>query len=225
MGMVWEAYHKGGPIVGGPWKIPLPNHHFMRGYVFRGAIIPQEGLISWGGGWCGLWWGCMLGFPWSRFNLFHTGSIYNPICINAGKTTTTATTSTTTTRRKGTSPTNQPLALRVASYFSGFNIKLVWIKSDWKSNTFKPILFGVDSIELCFFHRLPQVLCLISLELHATMDMLNSHWNKQGSTTVQPFVTVHLFGSRFQKVFKETKQERINCWSSLVSFSFTTKKI
>ena len=23
MGMVWEAYHKGGPIVGGPWKIPL----------------------------------------------------------------------------------------------------------------------------------------------------------------------------------------------------------
>ena len=25
MGMVWEAYHKGGPIVGGPWKIPLYN--------------------------------------------------------------------------------------------------------------------------------------------------------------------------------------------------------
>ena len=23
MGMVWEASHKGGPIVGGPWKIPL----------------------------------------------------------------------------------------------------------------------------------------------------------------------------------------------------------
>ncbi len=23
MGMVWEAYHKGGPIGGGPWKIPL----------------------------------------------------------------------------------------------------------------------------------------------------------------------------------------------------------
>ena len=23
MGMVWEAYHKGGPIAGGPWKIPL----------------------------------------------------------------------------------------------------------------------------------------------------------------------------------------------------------
>ena len=31
MGMVWEAYHKGGPIVGGPWKIPwFPR--WLKGY-------------------------------------------------------------------------------------------------------------------------------------------------------------------------------------------------
>ena len=36
MGMVWEAYHKGGPIVGGPWKIPLHKDS----YFVDGGRIP-----------------------------------------------------------------------------------------------------------------------------------------------------------------------------------------